>query len=98
MDFNKKVYYNQVFADKAINTASAPQNIYIHTMAMTIRFDIRYAQFLIMISNKNDTALRVLADTQKMLERTLYPNPQQKFYCAYLTGLANLNLFVEKVF
>lgn len=64
-------------ADKAINTASAPQNIYIHTMAMTIRFDIRYAQFLIMISNKNDTALRVLADTQKMLERTLYPNPQQ---------------------
>lgn len=49
-----------------------------------------------MLQNKNDVAIKVLADTSKLLNRTLYVNPQHKFYCAYLTGLANMNLFVEK--
>jgi hypothetical protein len=64
-----------VLADKATNWTNLPPNIYVHTITMTVRFDIRYAQFLIMISNKNDVALKVLADTQRMIDRSLYPNP-----------------------
>ena len=82
--------------DTANNSGASPQNIYIPSLPTTIRFDIRYAQYLIMIQHKNEVALKVLADTSKLLDRTLYPNPQHKFYCAYLTGLANINLFIEK--
>jgi hypothetical protein len=61
--------------DKAVNSGASPLNIYIPTMPTTIRFDIRYAQFLILLQGKNEIALKVLADTHKLLERTLYPNP-----------------------
>lgn len=49
-----------------------------------------------MLQNKNEVALKVLTDTQKLLDRTLYSHPHHKFYCAYLTGLANLNMFLDK--
>jgi len=85
-----------VAPNTAANSGTSPENIYLCTLNQTIRFDIRYAHFLIMLQNKNDVAIKVLADTSKLLNRTLYVNPQHKFYCAYLTGLANMNLFVEK--
>jgi hypothetical protein len=38
-----------------------------------------------------------LADSEKLIKRTLHVAPMLKFYVFYLLGHANLKLFYEKV-
>ena len=52
---------------------------------------------MITIQKKSELALKVLLDTQKLIERTLFVTPQLKFYCKFLTGLSNLRIFNERV-
>jgi hypothetical protein len=42
-------------------------------------------------------AKRLLTDSKKLLERTLYISPQLKAQCEYLLGLANHRIFIDKV-
>jgi len=64
---------------------------------MAIRFDLRYAQYCVVIQDKADLAKKVLSDTQKLIDRCLYCPPQLKFYCAYLLGLSSQKIFQETV-
>lgn len=50
-----------------------------------------------MISEKLELAKKILADTSKLLERTLFPSAQLVFYCSFLSGLAALRIFEKEV-
>ena len=79
------------------NSSKAISNIYLQSLGLAIRFDLRFAQYMITIQKKSDLALKVLLDTQKLIDRTLFVTPQMKFYCQFLTGLSNLRIFNERV-
>lgn len=93
LNFGRPVQYELVPADEEINSSKALQNIYLQTLPMAIRFDIRFAQYCIMISEKLEMAKKILTDTLKLIQRTLFPSSQLIFYCSFLLGLANLRIF-----
>lgn len=64
---------------------------------MAIRFDIRYSQYCVILQKKYDLAVKLLKDTLKLIERTLYVSPQLQFYCQFLLGLANQKIFIDQV-
>ena len=64
---------------------------------LAIRFDVRYSQYCLVIQQKPDLAKKVLTDTQKLIDRCLYPSPQLKFHCCYLLGLASQRIFQEDI-
>ena len=59
-----------------LNSGKRPLNIYLEALPLAIRFDIRYSQYAILIQEKFELAKRILADTSKLIERTLYVSPQ----------------------
>lgn len=48
-------------------------------------------------ASSNETARKVLQDTEKLVKRTLHLAPMLKFYVNFLLGNTNLRLFYEKV-
>lgn len=50
-------------------------NIYLESLTLAIRFDIRYSQYCVIMQNKNDLAVKLLTDTLKLIKRTLYTSP-----------------------
>ncbi len=56
----------------------------------TIRFDIRYSQYLTLIESKHDLAKKVLTDAEKLMKRAVHVSPQLKFYLYYFMGYSNL--------
>lgn len=74
-----------------------PANIYFDFLETACKFDIRYAQYCIMIQHKYELARKMLKDTQRILERTLYASSQSKFYCQLLLGVTNIRIFYEEI-
>ena len=97
LDFTQKVKYDLVAADAATNSSKVPPNIYLQSLSLAIRFDVRYSQYCVMIQQKYDLAKKVLQDTRKLINRTLYISPQLKFYCEFLLGLACTRIFIDEV-
>mmetsp|Transcript_14713 Transcript_14713/g.19940 ORF Transcript_14713/g.19940 Transcript_14713/m.19940 type:complete len:209 (+) Transcript_14713:633-1259(+) len=64
---------------------------------MAIRFDIRYSQYCVILQSKYELAVKLLKDTLKLIDRTLFVSPQLKFYCQFLLGLSNQKIFEEQV-
>lgn len=70
---------------------------------------MRYAQYLAMLPKpsssetvtatrpQHELARKILADTEKLIKRTLHIAPMLKFYVMFLLGQSNLRLFYEKV-
>lgn len=50
-----------------------------------------------MITEKLELAKKILADTTKLIDRTLFPSAQLIFYCSFLSGLAALRIFEQQV-
>jgi hypothetical protein len=75
LDFTKEVKYDLVPAEGSINSSKVTPNIYLQSLGLAIRFDIRYSQYCIMIQEKYELAKKVLLDTQKLIRRTLYVSP-----------------------
>lgn len=71
-------------------------NIYLESLPMAVRFDIRYSQYCIVMQNKYDLAVKLLKDTVCLMQRTLYASPQLRFYCQFLLGLSNQKIFEEQ--
>jgi hypothetical protein len=97
VDFTKPLKYELQQAPEQSNNSGLAPNIYLTSLPMAIRFDMRYSQYLIVIQEKNELSKKVLSDTQKLIERCLYCPPQLKFYCSYLLGLASQKIFQDKV-
>ena len=97
LDFTQKVKYDLVPAATDINASKVPPNIYLQSLSLAIRFDVRYSQYCIMIQQKYDLAKKVLQDTKKLISRTLYISPQLKFYCEFLLGLSCTRIFIDEV-
>ena len=95
LDFSKKVNYDLVRADAEFNSSKNAVNIYLESLPLAIRFDIRYSQYCIVMQKKNELAVKLLTDTMKLICRTLYVSPQLKFYCQLLLGMANQKIFVD---
>jgi len=89
LDFSKPVSYDLVPADGPINSSCNSVNIYLESLPMAVRFDIRYSQFCVVMQQKYDLAVKLLKDTKRLIARTLYASPQLKFYCQFLLGLSN---------
>jgi len=60
-----------------------------------VRFDVRYAQYLIFVAEKYDLARKVLIDSEKLCDRSLKIPETLKFMVHYLTGTAAQKLFVN---
>lgn len=97
VDFTKPLKYDLQSAPEQANNSSMAPNIYLLSLPMAIRFDLRYAQYCIVIQEKNELAKKVLTDSQKLIDRCLYCAPQLKFYCTYLLGLASQKIFQDAV-
>jgi hypothetical protein len=97
IDFTKQLKYELQQAPTDLNNSGLAPNIYLSALALAIRFDLRYSQYMIIIQQKNDLAKRVLTDAQKLIERCLFCAPQLKFYCCYLSGLASQRIFQDSV-
>jgi len=93
VDFSKPLKYDLQAAPQSSNNSSLAPNIYLMSLAMAIRFDLRYSQYCIIIQEKSELAKKVLTDTQKLIERCLFCAPQLKFYCSYLLGLSSQKIF-----
>jgi hypothetical protein len=72
-------------------------NIYLKNLDVLIKFDIRYSHLLIMIDGRYETAVKVLGDVIKLIDRCIYINPSQKFLALFLHGVANKNIFKTKI-
>lgn len=79
------------------NSTEVKVNIYLEGLSLAIRFDIRYSQYCVILQQKYELAVKLLTDTLKLIKRTLYISPQLKFYCHYLLGLANQQIFIDQV-
>ena len=89
--------YDLVPADTEINSSKVAVNIYLESLQLAIRFDIRYSQYCVVQQKKYDLAVKLLKDTLKLIDRTLYVSPQLQYYCHFLLGLANQKIFIEQV-
>jgi len=97
LDFSKSIDYKLVLADSDANSSSLSQNIYIRGLENAIRLDLRHAQYLSLVEAKHDEAKKLLQDCAKITTRTLYVNPQLKFYQFFLLGHVNREIFYDKV-
>jgi hypothetical protein len=95
VDFTKPLKYDLHQAPVDVNNSSNVANLYLLSLPMAIRFDLRYSQYCIVIQEKFEIAKKVLTDTQKLIDRCLFCAPQLKFYCAFLCGLASQRIFQE---
>lgn len=75
VDFTKPLKYDLQSAPALANNSNLAPNIYLLSLPMAIRFDLRYAQYCIVIQEKSELAKKVLIDTQKLMERCLYCAP-----------------------
>lgn len=75
LDFSAPVTYDLVPADSEINSSKISVNIYLESLQLAIRFDIRYSQYCVILQKKYDLAVKLLKDTLKLIERTLYVSP-----------------------
>jgi len=58
-------------------------------------FDVRYAQYLIFVSQKYELARKVLGDSEKLCERSLSMPSALKFMVHYLAGTAARKMFTD---
>ena len=72
-------------------------NLYLLELDNLIKVNIRFAQALSTLDTKYDLALKVLADTLRMMERCLYLNPYHKYMANFLIGYCNKMLFLGKI-
>lgn len=89
LDFQKPVKYDLALAANKTNNSSTAPNVYLLNLPLAIRFDVRYSQYCLVIQFKPELAKKVLTDTQKLIDRCLFPSPQLKFHCCYLLALAS---------
>ena len=75
LDFQKAVKYDLAAAQAKTNNSGIPPNIYLLNLHLAIRFDVRYSQYCLVIQQKPDLGKKVLTDTQKLIDRCLYPSP-----------------------
>lgn len=97
LDFSSAISYSLTKADTKANSSKLAPSIYLQGLESLIRFDLRYAQFLTMITKRHVDAAAVLNDTAKLIPRCLYPSPQLKFYRTFLVGHVNRMIFYDKV-
>lgn len=69
------VVYDLVAADEQVNSSKVAVNIYLESLQLAIRFDIRYSQYCVIMLQKYDLAVKLLKDTLKVIMRTLYVSP-----------------------
>ena len=97
LDFSAPLTYDLVRADGELNSSRASVNVYLESLQLAIRFDIRYSQYCVILQGKYELAVKLLQDTLKLMLRTVYVSPQLQFYCQFLLGLANQRIFVDMV-
>lgn len=76
LNFSETVKYDLLPADAEINSNKVSVNIYLESLQLAIRFDIRYSQYCVIMQQKYELAVKLLQDTVKLMERTLYVSPQ----------------------
>ena len=97
LDFKKPIQTNIEPNDASVNSSEVPPNIYLESLSLAIRFDVRYAQLCCVLQQKHELARKVLKDTEKLVKRTLFVSPQLQFYTEFLSGLADKCTFIEQV-
>ena len=55
LDFNLKIEYPLIMSDPQLNSSYLEPNIYLKYLESAVRFDVRYSQYLTMLSPKEGT-------------------------------------------
>lgn len=67
LDFTKPIKYDLVNAAVDTNSSCNSVNIYLESLPLAIRFDIRYSQYCVIMQSKYELAVKLLKDTLKLM-------------------------------